>query len=111
MVPYDTIDSCATTSVLSSGIGDVRCVGGESVIVTADVFACSPEVSVACSLCGVGGTESRIGVECMDTAPGEELMVKGDEACEFAMAGRECARSKTLESDEMKGSDNSDPYG
>ena len=35
----------------------------------------------------------------------------GDEACEFAMAGSECARSKTLVSDEMKGSDYSDPYG
>ena len=85
--------------------------GGESVIVTAGVVARSPEVFVACSLCGVGGNESRTGVECMDTAPGEELMVKGDEACEFAMAGSECARSKTLESDEMKGSDYSDPYG
>ena len=107
MVPCETIDSCATTSVLSSGIGDVRCVGGESEIVTADMFACSPEVLVACSLRGVAGTESRIGVECMDTAPGEELIVKG----ESAMAGGECARSKTLESDEMKGSDYSDPYG
>ena len=111
MVPYETIDSCATTSVLPSGIGDVRCVGGESVIVTADVVACSPEVLEACSLCGVGGSESRIGVECMDTAPGEELMVKGDEACEFAMAGSECARSKTRVSDETKGFDYSGPYG
>ena len=46
----------------------------------------------------------------MDIAPGEELIVKGDEACEFAMAGSECARSKTLVFDEMKGSDYSDPY-
>ena len=58
----------------------------------------------------MGGNESRTGVECMDIAPGEELMVKGDEACESAMAGSECARSKTLVSDEMKGSDYSDPY-
>ena len=74
------------------------------------MVARSPEVFVSCSLCGVGGNESRTGVECMDIAPGEELMVKGDEACEFAMAGSECARSKTLVSDEMKGSDYSDPY-
>ena len=74
------------------------------------MVARSPEVFVACSLCGVGGNESRTGVECMDIAPGEELIVKGDEACEFAMAGSECARSKTRVSDEMKGSDYSDPY-
>ena len=85
--------------------------GGVSAIVAAGVVARSSEVIAVRSLCGVGGNESRIGVDCIDIAPGEELMVIGDEACGFAMAGSECARSKTRVSDETKGSDYSDPYG
>ena len=85
--------------------------GGVSAMVAAGVVVRSSEVTAVRSLCGVGGNESRIGVDCTDIAPGEELMVIGDEACGFAMAGSECARSKTRVSNETKGSDYSDPYG